>query len=216
MILAVYCAGGFGREVLFFAKKLKSDRWDEFIFVDDVIAERVVCETRVLRWEEVLSINDRVEFIIANGEPAYREMLYNRIKGAGYSCATLISPWATVDYGSVVGEGSIIMDCGISVNVNIGANTVVNTQVTVGHDTTIGNHCMIGAKSFCGGGVNIGDRNYVSPGTLINDRINIGDDVIVGLGSVVVRNVKSSSIMFGNPAKKIGVNAEKRVWGRFK
>ena len=34
-------------------------------------------------------------------------------------------------------------------------------------------------------------------------RIKIGNDAIIGAGSVVVRNVEENTTVFGNPAKKI-------------
>ena len=52
-------------------------------------------------------------------------------------------------------------------------------------DTRIGRRCFIGARSF------------ILPG------VQIGDDCIVGAGSVVTRDVPSRSIVAGNPARLI-------------
>ncbi len=52
-------------------------------------------------------------------------------------------------------------------------------------DTYIGERCFIGAKSI------------ILPG------VKIGDEVIVGAGSVVTKDVPSYSIVAGNPAKVI-------------
>lgn len=48
---------------------------------------------------------------------------------------------------------------------------------------------------------------------MLKDRIHIGKDSIIGLGAVVLRNVREKSIMIGNPAKKIGYNNERKVFG---
>ena len=52
-------------------------------------------------------------------------------------------------------------------------------------DTRIGRRCFIGARSF------------ILPG------VQIGDECIVGAGSVVTRDVPSRSIVAGNPARVI-------------
>lgn len=63
-------------------------------------------------------------------------------------------------------------------------------------DTYIGNYCFIGTYSI------------ILPG------IHIGNEVIVGAGSVVTKDIPSNCIVAGNPAKIIrtGISCEK--WGR--
>lgn len=66
--------------------------------------------------------------------------------------------------------------------------------------------------SFVGGYTHIGERTYIAPGALLRDRIFVGRDAIVGLGSVVIHDVADKSIVAGNPAKKIGDNMERKVF----
>ncbi len=58
------------------------------------------------------------------------------------------------------------------------------------YDTYIGKRCFIGAKSI------------ILPG------VRIGDEVIVGAGSVVTKNVPNNCIVAGNPAKIIKVDVK--------
>lgn len=64
-------------------------------------------------------------------------------------------------------------------------------------DTFIGKQCFIGANAIimCG--------------------VCIGDNVIVGAGSVVTRNVPSHCIVAGNPAKIIRGNIQTGKFGQF-
>ena len=55
---------------------------------------------------------------------------------------------------------------------------------------------------------------YMAPGSMIKDRIHVGEQAIISLGAVILRNVKPKSIMMGNPAQKIGENTEGRVFKR--
>lgn len=213
MILAIYCAGGLGREVIEFARSI--NRWENIIFVDDVTGEKIVSGADVFRFSEVEQFRGNLEFVIANGEPAVREILYNKVKNAGYPLGTLISPYCSILSKTEIGEGCILYDCVISTNVHVGPNVMMNGRVLIGHDTSIGAHCVLSALSFFGGDTHIGNRVYIAPGAMIKDRIRIGDDAIVSLGAVILRNVRAMSIMVGNPAKKWGVNIEKTVFHRF-
>lgn len=58
-------------------------------------------------------------------------------------------------------------------------------------DTYIGSHCIIGI---------IGINAIIMPG------VTIGDEVAVGAGSVVTKDIPSNSIAVGNPAKVIKQN----------
>lgn len=215
MKLAIYCAGGLGREILELARSINGKRWEEIFFVDDVISRKIVCNAKVCCWDEIKDQIHKIEFVIANGEPNIRDILYNKVKDAGFSFATIISAWASISLDTNIGEGCIIYDTYISSGVKIGANALINSKGIIGHDVNIGKSTVVSAMSFIGGGTSVGERSYIGPGSLTKDHVMIGDDSIVGIGSVVCRNVKSEVIVFGNPAKKIGDNKDKKVWGRF-
>lgn len=64
-------------------------------------------------------------------------------------------------------------------------------------DTRIGRHCFIGARSL------------ILPG------VTIGDDCVVGAGSVVTRDVPPRSVVAGNPARIIKSDIRVGPYGRF-
>lgn len=213
MILAVYCAGGLGREIIELARSIH--RWDKIVFVDDITENKICREAEVMRFSEIERFRGELEFVIANGEPSVRELLYGKIKAAGYPMATLIGPHCRILPETEIGEGCILGNCNISTHVRLGANLLINAGAIIGHDVAIKDHSIISSGTFLGGGTQIGKRVYIAPGALVKDRIKIGDDAIVGLGAVILRNVRAESIMIGNPAKKWGENSEKTVFHRF-
>ncbi len=82
-------------------------------------------------------------------------------------------------------------------------NVKIDNLVHIAHDCFIDNDAYIIAKAELSGYVRIGKRTRVAPGACIKQRLTIGDDVIVGLGSIVLRDVPGGCTVFGNPAKKI-------------
>ncbi len=107
-----------------------------------------------------------------------------------------------------IGGGTIIsrrarLDRGINPKgIYIGKNTFITGRVVIlAHDacrkmkvdTKIGNNCFIGINSI------------IMPG------VTIGNEVIIGAGSVVTKNIPDNCIAAGNPAKiiKTGIRCEK-------
>lgn len=213
MILAIYCAGGLGMQTLELAWAI--NRWEKIIFVDDVTEEKFVSGVPVYRFDELEQFGNNVEFVIANGEPAYRKMLFDKIESSKYPFTNIISPWTPVLTGTKIGKGCIIFDAGISVSVEIGDNVFIDSKAIIGHHTSVKSHCVISAMVFAGGHTEISEQVYVAPGAMLKDRIKIGESAIISMGAVVLRSVKALAIMVGNPAKKIGENTERKVFSLF-
>lgn len=214
MTLAIYCAGGLGKEVIALARGIA--RWENIIFVDDVTDAEWYVDAKVFRFDALRDFPGEVEFIIANGEPRTREALYQKIKAAGYPMTTVLSSGVVVVPGAEIGEGCILYDCIVSADVHIEPNVLINTKAIIGHDTVIGAHSVISAFCFLGGITTVGKRVYMAPGSMAKDRIRIGDDALLSLGAVALRHVKEKAIMIGNPARKLAENTSGRVFGLFK
>lgn len=107
----------------------------------------------------------------------------------------------------------------IQKDVTIGERTKVQSHTFICELVTIGNDCFIGHgvmfinDLFAKGGPARGDKslwkethigNNVSIGsnaTILP--VNICDNVVIGAGAVVTKNITQSGIYAGNPAKKI-------------
>lgn len=89
--------------------------------------------------------------------------------------------------------------------------------ISIGDDVTIGNKVQILAhddstRIYSGYGriapVKIGDRVFVGANSTILMNTTIGNDVIIGAGSLVKGNIPANSIVAGVPAKVIGKTSE--------
>lgn len=214
MTLAIYCAGGLGKEVIALARSVC--RWEHIVFVDDVTEVQWCHGAKVVRFWEVerfcSEMGTDIEFVIASGEPAVRERLYEKIKSQGYKMATIFGPGCAVLPGAAVQEGCILYDCAVSVDALVKHNVLINTKVILGHDAVIGAHSVLSAFSFIGGNTHVGERTYFAPGAMAKDHIRVGHDSIVSLGAVLLRDTRPRAIMIGNPARRLGENASGRVF----
>jgi serine O-acetyltransferase len=81
-------------------------------------------------------------------------------------------------------------------------NGTVIRGVSLGKDCDVYQQVTVGAGR--GGFPVIGDRVDLCSGALIFGGIRVGDDVIIGAGAVVSKDVPDKAIMVGNPARQVG------------
>ena len=109
--------------------------------------------------------------------------------------------------------------------IKIGKNTVINNNATIISDRAmieIGENCLIGPNFFCCDSdfhcleasirrsgehkslpVRIGNNVFIGEGVRILKGVNVGDNTVIGSGSIVINNLDKNSIYAGNPAKLI-------------
>jgi UDP-3-O-[3-hydroxymyristoyl] glucosamine N-acyltransferase len=84
----------------------------------------------------------------------------------------------------------------------IGNGTKIADMVHIGHNTLIGKHCQIAAGTAIGGSTKIGDMCWTGLNSTLR-KVNVGNNVIVGCGAVVICDVPDGDIVAGVPAKSI-------------
>ena len=77
-------------------------------------------------------------------------------------------------------------------------------KVYVGHDGDIGDGVTMASSVTLGGHVVVGDRANLGLGAIVHQRRVIGPGVMLGMGSVVTRDVPPFAKAFGNPARVRG------------
>lgn len=85
----------------------------------------------------------------------------------------------------------------------IGDNSKIGGNAIIGHNAQIGKDCDITSGSIIAGFVTVGDKTVVRIGVSTANGLHIGSNAHVGIGAVVVRNVRDNANMFGNPAKDL-------------
>ena len=123
-------------------------------------------------------------------------------------------------YGCEIGNNTFIgpfveiqKDVKIGKNCKVQSHSFICELVTIGDNTVIAHGVMFINDLFANGGPANGDKNLWKS-TTIGNNVSIGsnatilpvsicDNVVIGAGSVVTKNITEAGIYVGNPAKKI-------------
>lgn len=82
-------------------------------------------------------------------------------------------------------------------------NVKIDNLVHVAHNCIIHENTLITAGAIFSGGVEVGKQSWIAPNCSIHQQTRIGEHCTVGMGSVVLKNVKDGRTVFGNPAMKV-------------
>lgn len=216
-VLAIYGASGLGREILELADQInqKENKWDKMIFVDDGDVPPLVNNHEVNTYEQAIEkYSSGLELVLGIGEPSTREKIFGKIKRDGFETPTLIHPNVYIPNTTHIGKGVVIQfGCFISCNVQIHDYVFIQPQCNIGHDDILEEGCMLAGFSNIGGIVHIGKYTYVGLSAAIKQTVNIGDNAIISMGSIVHKDVPSEMIAMGNPARVIAKNETRKVFG---
>lgn len=103
--------------------------------------------------------------------------------------------------------------------VDIGANTCIDRGALsdtilddyskvdnlchIAHNVHIRRNAVIVACAEVSGSCVVGENTWVGPNACIRDQRSVGSNTMIGMGSVVVKNVDDDEVWAGNPARKL-------------
>jgi sugar O-acyltransferase (sialic acid O-acetyltransferase NeuD family) len=141
------------------------------------------------------------EIIVAIGNNKDRLKLMHEYIGKGIKGAIIIHPKAVVSESVEIGEGTVVFaNAVINPYAKIGLGCIINTGAIIEHDCIIKDGVHISPNAAMGGAVIIGEKTWVCIGSSIANNIKIGTNVIVGAGSVVLKDVPDNVLVAGIPA----------------
>lgn len=98
--------------------------------------------------------------------------------------------------------GNTCIDRGTLGNTLIKKGAKIDNLVHIAHNVVIGERTMVIAHSQIAGSSVVGDDVWISPSCTLAKSV-IGNNSTIGIGSVVIRNIREKEMWFGNPAKKM-------------
>lgn len=207
--LAIFGAGGFGREVATLVRdieKAQPDTWDILGFLDDSRPDIEKLKALGLPFlgdrETELPLESR--FVVAIGSGQARKTVTQTLEGRGLVPATLVHPSVWIGSLVALGAGSVVCAGSIlTTNISLGAGAQINLGCTIGHDVRAGEFVTLSPAVSLSGAVTIGDLATIYTRAAVNPGIALGADSVVGAGAVVTKNVSANSTVVGVPAKAI-------------
>lgn len=211
--IAIYGAGGFGREVAWLIDSCNASdsRYQIVSFIDDNQQNwgQYVNELPVMGLEETVQRFPGARVVGGVGTPKTRQLLMQRALAAGLHFETIIHPrvemskWVTIGSGSLICAGNIL-----TTNIELGQQVQINLDCTVGHDVIMQDYATLAPGVHISGCVQLGKRVYVGTGAVIingtaDHPIVLGDDAVVGAGACVTKSVDAGVTVVGVPAKPL-------------
>lgn len=209
--IAIYGAGGFGREVACLIKLINERKptWNLIGFFDD---KQSLHGTRN-EYGEILGGLDQLNaykgdlaLAIAIGNPAVIKKIVGSITNEKVGFPNLVAPDVVfMDHENFsMGQGNIICSkCWISCNVHLGDFNILNVCITVGHDARLGNYNSLMPSVNISGEVTVGDGNFFGVSSVVLQQKRIGNDTVIGGNSMIIKNTKDGRTYMGNPASAL-------------
>lgn len=206
--LAIYGAGGLGKEVLSLVRALPE--WEVIGYYDDGLATGTLVREglKVLGGlSELTAAVQPLQIVLAIGSPQTKEHLSNSLKAHRHiQFPTLVHPSVILQDpkcisfgpGCIVGAGSIL-----TTDIQVAEHVLINLSCTIGHDVRIGKFSSVMPGVNLAGEVTIGQGVLIGAGANIINRLEVGDNSRVGAGAVVIRSVPSQVTAVGVPARII-------------
>lgn len=208
MIIGIYGASGFGKEVLPLVR-MQYLGLNEVVFIDDSSSESILNGVNIVSYEEFMAIQDEKFVVIAIADGKVRKMLSEKINQDGIKQLPVQAINSVILDNVDIGEGSILcpFTC-LTSNIKIGKGFQANIYSYVAHDCIIGDYVTFAPGVKCNGNVHIEDGVYIGTGAIIKQGtpqkpLVIGKGAVIGMGAVVMKSVPEGAVLMGNPARSL-------------
>ena len=208
--IAIYGAGGFGKEVACLIEKINIEKktWNIIGFFDDGVEK----ETQISHFGSVLGGIDELQnwpqslsIVFAIGSPKVIKLIVDKIINPHIDFPNIIHPEVAFadPITFKIGKGNVVIrGCSFSCDVSIGDFNQFNSISALAHDVEVGSYNVFMPLARISGGVKIGDMNFFGIGAIVLQNIKIGSNTRIGASSLVITKTKDGFLYMGNPAKR--------------
>lgn len=151
--------------------------------------------------------------VVAVGDPFLREKIVNKIIKTFPNCEfpNIIDPSCILLNLETIklGHGIVMMPfCLLTTDITIGDFCQFGVGTGLGHDCAFEEYVTTGMNPNFAGYTKIGKMTRVGSNVTTIDHISICENVMIGAGSLVIKNIIEPGTYIGSPAKKL----VKEIW----
>lgn len=211
--IAIYGAGGLGREVAAMIAKIKSTSQAPQINIVGFFDDGKSKGAAVSHWGTVLGgIDDLNQWptplgvVLAIGAPRTIAIIHNKILNPVISYPNIISPDFEISDASTfaMGMGNIIKGgCFASTDVKLGNFNLLNGDVVFGHDAEVGDFNVFMPGVRVSGEVKISNSCMFGSMSFVHQKLIVPDNVTLSPLSSLLTRPKQGGLYMGNPAKLV-------------
>lgn len=155
-----------------------------------------------------ISINEipvNSQFHVAIGNNVDRQRLSELLKSKGLTPLSVFHKMSSVSKYANIAGGVFAAACStLGPSSKLHEGVIVNHNAIVDHDCHISMYSHVGPGAILGGNVKIGKKVFIGSGASVLPGLTIVDNVVIGSGAVVVRDILEPGTYVGVPAKKVG------------
>jgi len=196
-------AGGFGREVLLWARAAWPSQCGliaGFLSADASRLNGHACPLPILADPSRFEPEPGDALILAIGIPDIRRQVAEDLASRGAEFFTLVHPTAIVAPSASIGTGAIVCPYAIvSDSAKIGRFALLNYHASLGHDATVGDYAVLSPYATLGGGSQIGEDVFMGLHASVGPGKRIGPRSKVSANSAALCDTPADSLVHGVP-----------------
>jgi len=198
-------AGGFGREVLHWARSAwpaDTAKIAGFLSADIRALDGHAVSAPILSVPGDFVPDAGDALLLAIGIPGVRRRVAEDLEARGGAFLTLTHPTAVVAPTAAVGAGSILCPYAVvSDSVRLGRFTLMNYHASLGHDARTGDFAVLSPYVGVGGAAAIGDDCFLGLHASVAPGRRLGARTKVSANSAAVSDTPADSLVFGVPGR---------------
>ena len=206
--VAIFCGGPHARVIIDILRRDRDVQLIGLIDSEKEIGSDFYGLPVIGRQHNILELSNKYQFnngLVALGDNYQRESVVKEILGQipTFNFINAIAESALISDTASLGVGNVIMP-GVIINSEaiVRDHCIINTNSSLEHNCVMADFSSLSAGVTTGGYFKLGRYSAIALGATIYDRTTIGENVVVGSGSLVTRDLSDHALYYGIPAKK--------------
>lgn len=203
--IVVVGAGGFGREVLQWARHTWPDRAHAiagFLSADPARLEGHAVDLPILAAPDDFRPGPGDGLLLAIGIRGVRRRVAERLEGRGCRFLTMIHPTAIVAESATIGTGAIVCPGAIiSDRAEVGRFGLLNYLSSLAHDARTGDFAVLSPYAALAGGAVVGEDVFLGMHASVGPGCEVGAGSLLSANSSALNHVPTGSLVHGSPGR---------------